>query len=274
MTVVETPAGTAGQFGVALRMIGNETVKGLQIMWSHKATLLPQLGFLTFMYWAVQYFIGGGRIVPELVPQTFVAYLAFIIAYIALLRMAGGVLEELFSGTLEQSLLSPLRPWVLSIGRFTATLIEGLLMVLLVAALFVPLLKIRIPFRQEALLTLFLTVADAAGFALLIGGLAVIVNSIGAIVHVIWSMMLMVNGSFVPVDLFPVWLELIAKLFPTTLGVDATRRILFMDTTLAELWSDNTLLWTVLHAVTMVVLGWTVFQAAIRRGLKNGRLGP
>lgn len=260
-------------FSAGLRMLGNETVKALQITWAHKVTLLPQIGFLTFMYWSIQYFIGGGRVVDDLLPQTFLAYLAFVVAYIALLRMAAGVLEELFSGTLQQSLLSPLRPWVLSLGRLTATLVEGMLMVLLVALLLIP-LDIRMPWRWEAVPTLLLTFVDAAGFALFIGGLAIVVNSIGAIVHVIWSMMLMVNGAFIPVSVFPDWLELVAKLFPTTLGVETTRQILFEDAQFSDLWSNHTLQWTLLHTAVMVLLGWTVFQAAIHRGLKDGRLGP
>lgn len=274
MAVVDTTPDTRNPSAAVLRMVGNETAKGLQIMWSHKATLLPQIGFLTFMYWSIQYFVGGGRIVPDLLPQTFLAYLAFVVAYILLVRMTGGVLEEMFTGTLEQSFLSPLPPWLLSIGRLTAALVEGLLMVLVVAVVFIPALDISLPWRWEAAVTLALTVVDAAGFALFLGGLAIIVNAIGAVVHVIWSMLLMVNGAFIPVQAFPPAIQLLADVFPTTLGVDGTRRLLFDSASLSDLWTSGSLPWTVAHAAVMVLLGWVTYQAAIRQGLKMGRLGP
>jgi ABC-2 type transport system permease protein len=180
----------------------------------------------------------------------------------------------MFTGTFMQSLLSPLRPSVLIVGRLVGVLVEGILSAVLVAVLFIPLLGLHIPFRWEVLIPAVLALAEAAGFALFIGGLALIVNSIGAIIHVLWSLLMMVNGSFIPVDAFPVWLGVIAKLWPTTLAVDAAQRLLFDGESLARLWSDYTLQLAFGHAVLMLLLGWAVFRVAVHRGLKIGRLGP
>jgi ABC-2 type transport system permease protein len=272
-TVVASPSGL-GVLSHGLRMLGNETRKGLQITWAHRASLIPQFGFLTVMYWVIQYFVGGGRILPELAAQTFVAYLAFVIAYVTLLRMAAGVLEEVFTGTFMQGLLSPLRPWVLSTGRLVAALVEGLLTAVVLAVLFLPPLSQYLTFRWEAVVPVAFTLADAAGFAMLIGGLALMVNGIGAVIHVLWSLLIMVNGSFIPVNVFPIWLEVIAKLWPTTLGVDATRQVLFDGASLTDLWLDYTLPLAAGHAALMLLLGWVVFHIGIRRGMARGRLGP
>ncbi|MGH3712812.1 MAG: ABC transporter permease [Micromonosporaceae bacterium] len=255
-------------------MVGNETRKGLLVMWSHKATLAPQLGMMAATYLAIQFFIGGGRIVDALLPQTLIAYLAYVVGYIALMRMAAGVLEEMNTGTFEQSLLSPLRPWVLSVGRLGAALAEGLLIGLAVTVVFVPLLDIGIAWRWQALIPIALTLADIAGFALLIGGLAITVNSIGAIIHVISGVVMLLNGGMVPVSAYPVWLEVLARCVPTTLGMDATRRILFFDQTLGDVWADGTLAWAVLHASVMLLTGWAVYAGNVARGLRDGRLGP
>jgi ABC-2 type transport system permease protein len=270
---VSTPSPALG-----LRMLGNETGKGLRITWVHKAPLVLQTAYMIAFYWALQFFVGGGRFVSEVLAMTFVAYLAYIVSYIALLRMAGGVLEEMYTGTLEQSLLSPLRPWVASTGRLAAALVEGLITAAIVTAfylvLFVLVLDVELTWRWSASIPLAITVADIAGFALFIGGVALIVNSIGAVVHVIQSVIMLLNGAFIPVFVFPVWLGLTSKIFvPTTLGMDATRKILTGGESLGQVWSDGTLPWALLHAAVLLLLGWTVYQAAIRRGLREGRLG-
>jgi ABC-2 type transport system permease protein len=272
-TTVSTPSPALG-----LRMLGNEIDKGLRVMWVHKAPLILQIAYVLAFYWVLQLFVGGGRFVSEVLAMTFVAYLAYIISYIALLRMAGGVLEEMYTGTLEQSLLSPLRPWVASTGRLAAALVEGLITAAIVTAsyltLFLVVLDVELTWRWSASIPLAITVADIAGFALFIGGVALAINSIGAIVHVIQSIIMLLNGAFIPVFVFPAWLALTSKIFvPTALGMDATRKILTGDESLGHVWSDGTLPWALLHAAVLLLLGWTVYQAAIRHGLREGRLG-
>lgn len=274
MTTTATPPPKVGGAVLGLRMVGNEVRKGLQVSWRHRATIIPQLAFITLLYWSMQYFVGGGRIVQELAAQTIVGYLAFTVTYVALVRMAAGLLEEIFTGTFMQSLLSPLRPSVLTGGRLLGSLAEGVLSAVVVAVLFIPLLGLDVPFRWEAVVPAVLSLAEAAGFALFIGGLALVVNGVGAIVHVLWGLLMMINGAFVPVDSFPVWLEVVAKFWPTTLSVDTTKQILFEGASLADVWSNATLPLAIGHAALMLLLGWAVFQAGVRRGLKIGRLGP
>lgn len=270
---VSTPSLSLG-----LRMLGNEISKALRVMWVHKAPLILQTANMLAFYWVLQLFIGGGRFVPELLAMTFVAYLAYIVSYIALLRVAGGVLEEMYTGTLEQSLLSPLRPWVASTGRLAAALVEGLLTAAIVTAFYLVVfffvLDVELAWRWPALIPLTITVAEIAGFALFIGGVALVVNSIGAIVHVIQGIIMFLNGALIPVFVFPTWLALASKIFvPTTLGMDATRRFLTGGESLGRMWFDGTLPWALLHAAAVLLLGWIVYQAAIRRGLREGRLG-
>lgn len=270
---VSTPGPALG-----LRMLGNEIGKALRVMWVHKAPLVLQTAGMLAFYWVIQFFVGGGRLVPELLAMTFVAYLAYIVGYIALLRMAGGVLEEMYTGTLEQSLLSPLRPWVASTGRLAAALAEGLITAAIVTAfylaLFILVLEVELTWRWPAVVPLAMTVAEIAGFALFIGGVALVVNSIGAIVHVLQGIVMFFNGAFIPVFVFPAWLALTSKIFvPTTLAMDATRRMLTGEESFGQVWSDTTLPWALLHAAVMLLLGWIVYQAAIRRGLREGKLG-
>lgn len=276
MATTLTMPNTTDHVGAGLRMLGNEISKGLHVMWVHKAPLVLQLILMSVTYWIIQLFVGGGSFVNELLALTFAGYLAYIVSYIALLRMVAGLLEEMFTGTLEQSLLSPLRPWVQSTGRLAAALVESLVTAAVVAIAYLVIfaaMGVELTVPWSAAIPALATVADIAGFAMLIGGIALAVNSIGAIVHVIQSFIMFLNGAFIPIFVFPAGIELAAKFVPTTLGVDATRRLTTTDETLGQVWADGTLPWAMAHAALLLILGWTVYQAAIRRGLREGRLG-
>jgi ABC-2 type transport system permease protein len=41
-----------------------------------------------------------------------------------------------------------------------------------------------------------------------------------------------------------------------------------------QAWSDHSLGWALLHAAVMLIAGWAAYQAAIGKGLREGRLGP
>lgn len=262
--------------GPSLRMLGNETSKGLRVMWVHKGPLVMQLALMSVNYWVIQLFIGGGSFVNELLAMTFAGYLAYVVSYIALLRMAAGLLEEMFTGTLEQSLLSPLPPWVQSTGRLVAALVESLVTAAIVGTSYLVIfaaLGVDLSVPWSAVLPALVTVADIAGFALLIGGIALVVNSIGAIVHVIQGFIMFLNGAVIPIFVFPGGLELATKFVPSALGADASRRLISTNETLGGVWADGTLPWAIVHAVLLLALGWAVYQAAIRRALRDGRLG-
>lgn len=277
-TALTAPTATAPAYRLGLRMLGNETGKALRVMWAHKAPLALGLAYVAMLYWVMQVFIGGGRLVGEVLAMTFVAFIGYVVLYIASLRMVGGVLEEMYTGTLEQSLLSPLRPWVASTGRLAAALVEGLVIAAVVAGFnLVVLLAVQgveLRFQWSALVPLAVTLVDIAGFVLLLGAIALVINSIGAIIHVVQNVILMLNGAFIPVFVFPDWLQIASKIFiPTTLGLDGTRQVLVAGVPLDQVWSNGTLPWAVVHAAVLLVLGWAAYQAAIRRGLREGRLG-
>lgn len=65
MSIMVAPRPGLSPLGHGLRMIGNETRKGLQITWANRASLIPQFGFLTVFYWVIQFFVGGGRVLPD-----------------------------------------------------------------------------------------------------------------------------------------------------------------------------------------------------------------
>lgn len=263
---------TGARAGVAVRIVGNETRKTLLILWSRRATLLPQLAAMAVMYPVMQYLVGGGSFVDALLAPTLLAFVAYVFGYIALLKMSAGVAEELNTGTLAQTHLSPAPAWMLSAGRVMATLVEGTAMAIPIAVAYIAVLGIDIPLRGLALIPLGLTVVDLAGFALLIGGLTLVIPSISAIVHVLQSAVMFLNGALIPVHVFPLWLEVPAMLVPSTLGIDTTRQILFEHASLTQVWSNTSLPLAALHAAVMLTAGWLVYQRNARRLRREGGL--
>ena len=260
--------------GAVVRMFANETYKNLLTLWAYRKTLIPELALAAFTYLALQFFIGGGELVDELIPPTMLAYVTYLFTYYVLLKVVSGLLEEVNTGTFEQTHISPLPSWALSLSRVSAAMVQGAAVSLLVAAGFIVGLDVDFPLRWQALIPIGLTVLDVVGFALVIGGLALTIASIGAVLHVIQGLVMILNGSLVPVETLPGWLEVVARLVPGTLGIQTTRAVLFDDASLAGVWSDGDIRLAALHAAVMLILGWAVYQWNVRKGLANGRLGP
>jgi ABC-2 type transport system permease protein len=257
-----------------VRMLANETVKSLLVLWANRATLVPELAVLVVFFLFVQFVIGGGRLVPAVYAPTLLGFASYALAYIVTLKTVAGTLEELNAGTLEQMHLSPLPAWALSLGRLSGAAIEAVGLTVLVSGALIVALRIQFTYRLDAVVPIALTILDVAGFGLLLGGLALRVPSIGAILHVMQGIVMFLNGSFVPVDLFPAWLQLVARLLPTSLGVEITRSVLLQDASLSTAWFDHGLVWLLAHSAAMLVIGGAVYQSSIRRALRDGSLGP
>lgn len=256
------------------RLMGNETQKGLLVLRANWGTLVPELAVLVVFFLMLQLLLGGGSLVPALYASTLLGFAAYAIAYIVSLKMVAGTLEEMNSGTLEQVHLSPLPSWALSLGRLASAAIEAAGLTALVSLGLILVLGIRFSYRPDALVAVALTILDVAGFGLLLGALAIRVSSIGAILHVLQGIIVFLNGTFVPISAYPGWLQLVARIIPTTLGVEVSRKILLQGGSLESTWSDRSLAWLLLHSAVILVAGATLYQLAIRRGLREGGLGP
>lgn len=256
------------------RMLGNETLKGLLKLRASWGTLAPELAVLVVFYLMLQFLLGNGRLVPALYAPTLIGFASYGLAYIVTLRMVAGTLEEMNAGTLEQLHLSPLPSWALSLGRLGAAVIEAGGLVALVSLALILVLGIHFTYRPDVLVPMALIIVDVAGFGLLLGALAIRVNSIGAILHVLQGLIVFLNGAFIPVGVFPDWLQLVARIAPTTLGVEVSRKILLQGGSLQSAWSDGSLIWLFVHSAALLIAGAALYQLAIRRGLREGRLGP
>lgn len=271
---VDPPAAPATTAATAARIAANEAAKGLRIAWTYRASQTAALATSVGTYLAIQYFIGAGRIIDELVAQTAPGLFAYVIAFVANLRLVAGILEERNAGTLEQTHLSPLPAWQLAVGRLAAVMTEAVVVATVAVGGVLIVRAVDYPLSWAALVPVGLTLVSLAAFALLLGAASFTFPGIGAVVHVAGGLVLLLNGTIVPPELFPGWLEVLAKLVPSTLGVAATRGILADGQSLSALWHTGALGWLLAHTTVLAVLAGAAYQLQIHRAQQDGRLGP
>jgi ABC-type polysaccharide/polyol phosphate export permease len=256
----------------ATRAVLGETQKGLWLLWGHRAIVLLEIITMVAFYPFLQFIIGNGTINRALVPPTLLAFLALPVLYLAILKLVGDLLEEVNSGTFEQMHLSPFSPMSLLVGRLLAFVFEGVLIAVIVGVLMTWMLGVSIPLRVAGILPAALTVIDIIGFALLLGGLALSLPQIGAIAHLFSGLILLLNGTFIPLEWYPAWVQTLARFLPTTLGIEVARKVVLEGQSLGAVWADGTLPWLIIYTVGLSVLGWLVFLLNDRRAMRQGTL--
>jgi ABC-2 type transport system permease protein len=267
MTAIALP--TPSSVGLNLRLVGNETVKGLLLAWRRRALVVSGIVAAGIFFVGVRLLVGGGHIVAPLLAATLPALLAFVVAQTVALQGSGGIAEEINGGTLAQSHLGPGSPQLQIVGRLAALAVEGLAAAIPLGLVFGLGYGVHYHLRQDSLLPAVLTVLDALGYGLIVLALTVRVVSIGAITHVFNMAIQFFAGTFIPVAVFPHGVEIFTRFVPTTLGVQA------LNTTLAgrglsAAWSDGTLGWLIVHVAVSLALGWMILVRNIRRARREG----
>ena len=260
------------QIVAATHAVLNETQKGLWLLWRHRSVVLLEILTMVAFYPFLRYILGNGTIDRALVPPTLLAFLTVPLLYIAILKLVGDLLEEVNGGTFEQMHLSPFSPTFLLVGRLGALVLEGVLIAVVTGVVMTWILGVGFPLRPAGLLPAALTVIDIAGFALLIGGLALVLPQIGAIAHLFSGLIFLLNGTFLPLELYPAWVQTLARFLPTTLGVEVMRKVVLQGQSLGSVWADGTLPWLIIYTVGLSVLGWFVFLLNDRRAMRQGTL--
>ncbi len=256
----------------ATRAVLNETQKGLWLVWGHRSVVLLEIITMVAFYPFLQFILGNGTINRALVPPTLLAFLTYPLLTFATLGLIGDLLEEVNSGTFEQMHLSPFSPTALLVGRLFALVLKGVLTAVVIGVLMTWWLRVGIPLRVVGLLPAALTVVDIIGFALLIGGLALVLPQIGAIAHLFSGLILLLNGTFIPLEWYPAWVQTLARFLPTTLGIEVARKVVLEGQSLASVWVDGTLPWLIIYTVGLSVLGWRVFLLNDHRAMQRGTL--
>jgi len=81
------------------------------------------------------------------------------------------------------------------------------------------------------------------------------------------------NGSFLPVSAMPIWMAVIAKTLPSTLGIIVIREIILEGKSLATTWQEGSLVELTINSMAYFVIGWLVFAVCERIAKNRGSLG-
>jgi ABC-2 type transport system permease protein len=257
----------------AMQATANEAWKGLLIRWSYKFNIVVETAMIAFIFIGISFFMGDGELDPVQLAPALVGYVIWFYALIAISNMSWGLREETQTGTLEQLYLSPYPVWLLLLGRTLATLILSTFEVLLAAIPMVLLLRLEIPLRWEALPIGLLTLAGLYGFGFVIGGAVLIFKQVEALANLAQNLLLFLNGSLLPVDRLPPWLEAFALTLPSTRGIIVLREVLFEDASLAQLWADGQLPSLLINTALYLVGGIAIYLLCERRARRRGLLG-
>jgi ABC-2 type transport system permease protein len=257
----------------ALAVVGAEVRKGLTKQLANPVAHVVTLAWAASMFLGLQYIFGQGTLRRDLLPMTIVGISGYWFLHFAAMVMVTDLVEEKRTGTFAQAQLTPSPLWVVMLGRLLTASIFGLVVSL--AGTLVPMLVTgtTITPTWAALVPYALVLVSALAFTLVIAALALTSPMIMVIEALLTTLVLMLNGAFLPVSLYPDWMATVARLLPTTLGVEATDEVLFEGRSLTGIWNDGSLPWALLHTAVLSVAGWALFVRNHRRALRDGRLG-
>ncbi|MEU9289764.1 ABC transporter permease [Streptomyces sp. NPDC048275] len=252
-----------------LDVLGAEIGKGLRVQLAHPIGHVVSLLIGATMYLGLQFVLGRGELRQDLLPQTLVAIGGYWFLQYAGLVMVSDLIEEKRAGTFAQAQMTTAPVWLPMLGRLITASVFGLA-VAAVAAL-VPMLVagISIPLRSAALVPALLLGVNVLAFTFLLASLALVSPMIGALQSLFTSLVLLLNGSFLPLALYPDWLALLARFLPTTLGIEATTQALFEGRTLADIWTGGTLPWLIAHTLALTVVSGLLFVRNHSRALQE-----
>jgi drug efflux transport system permease protein len=190
------------------------------------------------------------------------AVLAMILMVMTLLLSAMGVVREKEIGTMEQLIVTPIRPWQLLVGKLAPFAIIGVVQTFLVTA--VTVFGFGVPLRGSFLLLLGLTMLfllSTLGLGLLISTLvqsqqqAMMAAAFGAMVPMIY-----LSGLIFPIENMPPAIQTVTFAVPLRYYAEIIRGVFLRGSGMAILWPQ---------AVALLTMGIAILTVASLRFRKR-----
>jgi ABC-type polysaccharide/polyol phosphate export permease len=201
-----------------------------------------------------------------------IGMIVFIYTYLHVQKMFWRLLNEIQTGTLEQTYLSPLPSWAHVVaGRIVAAIAETAVVagvVYFVTNLFVP---IDLQWRAAALAPLALLLMGAAGLALIIAGITLVWKRIQILNDLILLLTFFLSGAVLPFAEMPGWAETAGKPIFMTHATEALR-IIMVDGDALQWSGTGGWAWLLGTAAGWFAGGLLVFRLAERTAQRHGSL--
>jgi ABC-2 type transport system permease protein len=190
------------------------------------------------------------------------AVLAMVLMVMTMLLSAMGVVREKEIGTMEQLIVTPIRPWQLLVGKLAPFALIGIVQVFLITAVVV--LGFRVPLRGSFLLLLGLTLL----FLLVTLGIGLLVSTLvqnqqqAMMAATFMGMIPMVylSGLIFPIENMPPLIQLVTYAIPLRYYAEIIRGVFLRGSGFGVLWPE---------AVTLLCLGVAIMTVASLRFRKR-----
>jgi ABC-2 type transport system permease protein len=190
------------------------------------------------------------------------AILAMVLMLVTMILPSMAVVREKEMGTLEQIIVSPIRPWQLVLGKLFPFACVGFLDMLLVSAVAVGLF--RVPLRGSVALLVLLSVP----FLLCTLGLGLFASTLVrtqqqammSAVYLVMVPMIYLSGLLFPVENMPMFIQRLTVVIPLKYYTHIVRGIFLEGSGLDVLWPD---------AAALLLIGAIVLVAASVRFRKS-----
>ncbi len=181
------------------------------------------------------------------------------VTLIAMLLPAAFMVREKEQGTIEQLLVSPLRPWEITVAKLIPMVLPTVLLTLTSLAVLIRSFDLLV----RGSLVLFLAATALVGFST--GGISLLIATIArtlpSALVVAFTLIIPIqflSGSYTPVEAMPARQYYLTLLSPQRYYLNIGYSILLKGAGLAVLWRDFGGL--VLAGATLLVLGVWMFQ--------------
>jgi ABC-2 type transport system permease protein len=180
---------------------------------------------------------------------------------------------ERWEGTLEYTMMAPVRRSVQLLGSALYAVIYGLIHTAILLAVLALFFSLDLGRANLLAAAVFMAVGSLSLIG--IGMLAAILPMMSVergsqMVFVLQSCLLLVSGVYYPVSVLPGWMQLISHVSPATYVLDAVRRALIDGASVGELLPD---LWPLLvTAAVFIPMGLWGFGQAEKYAKRTGKL--
>jgi len=213
---------------------------------------------------------GSSRLVLSLmIGAIFWNYLSVVFSWIA-----ETIAVERWEGTLEYTMMAPIRRSSRLIGQVSYAMVYGLIhtaVILVVLILFFPQLDLSKANAGTALVFMALGSFSFVGIGILAAILPLLYVERGAqMTFVVQSSLLLISGVYYPIDILPGWMQVLSHLSPATYVLDGVRAGLTNGTGVTELGRD---IWPlVILGIVLIPFGLWAFGRAERYAKRTGKL--
>jgi ABC-2 type transport system permease protein len=213
---------------------------------------------------------GSSRLVLSLmIGAIFWNYLSVVFSWIA-----ETIAVERWEGTLEYTMMAPIRRSSRLIGQVAYAMVYGLIhtaAILIVLVMFFPQLDLSKANPGTAVVFMALGAFSFVGIGILAAILPLLYVERGAqMTFVVQSSLLLVSGVYYPVDILPGWMQVLSRLSPATYVLDGVRAGLSNGVAAADLGRD---VWPlIILGIVLIPFSLWAFGRAERYAKRTGKL--